>query len=216
MLPKLSKPKNMRKQKELMFYLISLLSIAHVSGSFAQEKWSAGLSAQMINTRFLVNAANFQTRGAFRPTSIFFAEYNLGKKYSLHSGIGYSMMTQKSDVFKNNFQYLAMPVYLKKGRLHENQHVVFTTFYGVNLHYLLRAQHIFSDETQTDIMNQSRKFHFDLVAGGGLKFKLSENITLEALTNFSLGYYINKRNAINMDINNFNSGFMLNLSYKLK
>ena len=206
----------MTKQKVILFHLFSFLMLLNSLGLFAQEKMAIGISAQMLNTRFLVNASNFQTKGAYRPTSVLFTEYNFGEKYCLHTGLGYSMMTQNSDAFKNNFNYLVMPLYLKKGRLKENQRVAFTSFYGANFHYLFKAQHISSDKTQTDIMNQCRKFHFDIVVGGGLKFKLSDNISLEALTDFSLGYYVNKPNAAFMDINNFNTGLMFNLSYKLK
>jgi hypothetical protein len=206
----------MIKLKVFLFLSISFLINPNKTGLFAQEKISIGISAQMLNTRFLVNVSNFRTKGAYRPTSIFFTEYNFGKRYCVHTGLGYSMMTQNSDAFRNNFNYLVMPLYLKKGRLKENQRIAFASFFGVNLHYLLKAQHIFLDETKMDIMDQSRKFHFDFVVGGGLKFKLSDNFTLEALTDFSLGYFVNKRNAANMDINNFNTGLMLNLSYKLK
>jgi hypothetical protein len=206
----------MIKLRVFLFHLISFLIILNISGLFAQEKMSIGISAQMINTRFLANVANFQTKGAYRPTSIIFTEYDFGKKYCVHTGLGYSMMTQNSDAFRNNFHYLIIPLYFKIGRLKENQRIAFTSFYGANLHYLFKAQHIYLDETQMNIMDQSRKFHFDFVVGGGLKFKLSDNFTLEVLTNFSLGYFVNKRNAANMDINNFNTGLMLNLSYKLK
>jgi len=206
----------MIKQRVFLFLIISFLIILNSSGLFAQEKLSVGFSAQMLNTRFLVNVSNFQTKGAYRPTSILFAEYNFREKFRVHAGLGYSMMTQNSDAFRNNFHYLIMPLYFKIGRLKENQRIVFTSFYGVNLHYLFRAQHIFPDETQMDIMGQSRRFHFDLVAGGGLKYKLSDTFTLEALANFALGYFVNKRNAANMDVNNFNTGLMLNLSYKLQ
>ena len=66
-----------------------------------------------------------------------------------------------------------------------------------------------------DILDQSRKFHYEIAAGGGLQIKLSDRISLEALTTFSLGYFVNKPNAVHLDINNFNTGFLLNLSYKL-
>jgi hypothetical protein len=206
----------MLKQRICQIIFISCLAILTKPEAYAQEKLSAGISAQMINTRFLVNVSNFKTKGAFRPTTILFTEYCFSKKYSVHTGFGYSMMTQNSDAFKNNFHYLVMPMYLKTGRLKEDKRIAFETFYGFNFHFLLSAQHIFSDKTHESIMNQCRKFHFDIAAGAGLKIKISERMVFEALSAFSLGYFINKRNAVHMDINNFNSGLMLNLSYKLK
>jgi hypothetical protein len=183
---------------------------------YAQEKLAIGVSTQMLNTRLMTNLYNLNTKGAYRPTTTLFVEYNFGKKYCIHAGLGYTMMTQNSDAFKNNFNYLTMPLYFKIGRLKEDKRIAFTTFYGFNLHYLNSAQHIFLDETRMDIMDQSRKFHADLAFGGGLKFKLSDKITFETLTTFSIGTFINKPNAADMCINNLNTGFMLNLSYKFK
>lgn len=206
----------MLPQKTTFFLFITFFLLAFSSEIHAQEKFSAGISAQLLNTRLLVNISNPQTRSAYRPTSILYAEYHFGKKYCLHTGLGYSMMTQNSDAFKNNINYLAMPLYFKIGRIKENKRLAFTSFYGFNLHYLLSAQHIIPDATSENITEVCRKFHFDLAVGGGLKYKLIDKVTLETLTSFSLGYFINKPNAVYMDINNFNSGFMLNLSYTLK
>ena len=182
----------------------------------AQEKIAFGISTQIFNTRFLTNVSNFQTKGIYRPGTVAFVDWKFSKRYDLRSGLGYSLMTQNSDVFKNNINYLVVPVYLKSGQFKENSRFAFTKFYGVNLHYLLGTKHIALDGTKTDITNECRKFHFDLTAGVGVKYKLSNQFTLEALAAYSLGYFINKPNDAFIDINNFNSGFMLNLSYRLK
>jgi hypothetical protein len=203
-------------QRIFLFLFISSLVILNKTQVYAQERLAVGVSAQILNTRLMVNVSNPSTKGAYRPTSIFFTEYSFGKKYSVHAGLGYSMMTQNSDVFRNNFNYLVMPLYFKIGRLKENRRVAFTSFYGSNLHYLFKARHIALDETQMNIKDQCRQFHFDLAAGCGLKFKLSDKISAEALTSISLGSSINKPNAVYMDMNNFNTGFMLNFTYRLK
>ena len=199
---------------------IKFILLIHFIGNLivvqAQGKLSIGLSTQMLNTKLIVNASNINAKGAYRPTSVLFAEYNFWRKMAVHSGLGYTMMTQNSDAFKNNYHYLAMPLYLKHGKLEEGKKIAFTTFYGTNLHYLLSSNHIDYDGVKTDLTGHSRKFHLDFVFGGGLKFKLSDKIILEALTSFSLGSMVNKYNPAYVDVNNLNTGYSLNLSYKFK
>ena len=133
---------------------------------------------------------------------------------SVHTGFGYTMMTQNSDAFQNDFHYLAMPLYFKHGKLKDDKKIAFKSFCGANLHYLLDAKHTYLSGEETDIMKHSRKFHWELVIGGGLEFKLTEKLSLEALTSLSLGYMLTKYNHAYMDVHNYNSGYMLNLSYK--
>jgi hypothetical protein len=206
----------MIKLKVFLFVLISFSLLFSITGIFAQEKLLVGISGQMINTRIMTDYLNPHTKGAFRPTSIVYFEYNFGKKCAIHSGLGYTMMTQNSEAFKNNFHYLTMPLYLKIGRVQNDNRFAFTTFYGINVHYLLKAQHVVPDGPEQDIMNHCQPFHYDFAVGAGIKYKLSDKCILEALYSLSIGTMINKNNAAYLDINNFNSGFMLNLSYKLK
>jgi hypothetical protein len=182
----------------------------------AQEKLSFGLSTQIQNTKLLVNASSLIVKGAYRPTSILFTEYNFWRKMSIHTGIGYTMMTQNSDAFKNDFHYLAMPLYLKHGKMKDNKKLAFKSFYGANFHYLLNANHTYLNGEKVNIMEHCRQFHWELVVGGGLKYRLSDNLSLEALTSFSIGYMLTKFNPAYMDVHNINTGFMLNLSYKIK
>ena len=104
---------------QLITFSIFLLMVLSKLQVFAQDRLSVGVSAQMLNTRFLVNISNFQTKGIYRPGSNVFIDYKLSRKYTLRSGIGYSMITQNSDVFKNNINYLAIPLYLKTGNFKE-------------------------------------------------------------------------------------------------
>ncbi len=206
----------MIKLKVFLFLLISFLLFSSKTALFAQEKLSVGISGQMLNTRIMTDYLNPHTKGAFRPTSIVYFEYNFGKKYAIHSGLGYTMMTQNSEAFKNNFHYLTMPFYLKIGRIQDDKRFAFTSFFGTNVHYLLKAQHVDPDGPNQNIMNHCQSFHYDFTVGAGIKFKLSDKYTLEALYSISIGTMINKNNAAYMDVNNFNRGFMLNLSWKLK
>ncbi len=206
----------MREKKLLLWSQTFLITIISVLECQAQDKFSMGISSQMQNTRFMINLANPQTKGAYRPTTYVFAEYNFGRKYAVHTGLGYIMMTQNSDAFKNNFHYLVMPIYFKIGRIKGDKRFAFTSFYGTNLHYLLKAQHIFLDETEKNIMDECRKFHFDLTFGAGIKCKLTDRYMLEVMSSFALGYMVNKYNAAYTDVLNTNTGFILNLSYKFK
>ena len=101
---------------------------------FAQGKFQIGLSSQIHNTRLMVDYSSTRVKGAYRPTCVFFAEYDIGRHLGLHTGLGYTMMTQNSDAFKNNFHYLAMPLYLKIGRLNDDKRLAFTSFIGLDMH----------------------------------------------------------------------------------
>jgi hypothetical protein len=202
-------------KSESPIFVVALLFIATISMNMnAQGKLSAGLSAQLINTRLVVNVSSLNAKGAYRPGTTLFVEYDMGKNMALHTGLGYTMMTQNSDAFTNDFHYLAVPLHLKFGRLKAGKRFAFTTFVGTDLHYLLSARHNFLDGGEKNIIDQARQFHFDLVVGGGIKFRLSEQLSLEPQASFSFGYNINKYNAAYLDINNINIGYMLNLTYK--
>ena len=84
------------------------------------------------------------------------------------------------------------------------------------MHYPLKATHVSLTGDGTDIMDYTQKFHADLVGGAGVKFRLSDSFSMEALVSISHGSNISIDNAALMDINNLNTGFRINLSYKFK
>lgn len=202
------------KQTILIFILIAGESFGlHLH---AQDRFLIGVSTQIHNTRLMVDYSSTRVKGAYRPSSVLFAEYEFGKHLGLHTGLGYTMMTQNSDAFKNNFHYLAMPLYLKIGRLKEDKCLAFTSFIGMDMHYPLKATHISLNGDRTDILDYTQKFHADLAGGAGVKFRLSNRFSMEALVSISHGSNISVDNAALMDINNLNTGFRINLSYKFK
>jgi len=180
----------------------------------AQEKLQLGISTQIHNTRLMVDLSSTHVKGAYRPTNVLFAEYSFGKHLAIHTGLGYTMMTQNSDAFKNNFHYLALPLYLKIGRLKDDKRLTFKSFIGMDMHYLLKATHITPNGNETDIMEYSRKFHSDLVGGAGIIVRLSDRFFMEGLVSVSFGSNVAIDNAALMDINNLNTGYRLNLLYK--
>ena len=196
--------------------LVIMLISAAANGLqlFAQGKLQIGISSQIHNTRLLVDYSSTHVKGAYRPTCVFFVEYDIGRHLGLHTGLGYTMMTQNSDAYKNNFHYLAMPLYLKIGRLKDDKRLAFTSFIGLDMHYLLKANHISLDGNGTDIMEYAQIFHSDLAGGAGMKIRLTDSFALEALVSISIGSNINSYNAALMDINNLNTAFRLNLAYK--
>ncbi len=183
----------------------------------AQHGLSAGLSTQLINTRMVdFGGRNIGTKGAYRPATNLFVEYELGRRCAFQTGLGYAMMTQNSDQFKNNFHYLAMPLYFKIGRLSEDKRIAFNTLLGTNLHYLFGAQHVYQDETRQDIIDLSQRYHFDVVVEAGINIKISEKIRLDVYTILSAGSYINKITPAQLYLNNLNSGYGANLCYKIR
>jgi hypothetical protein len=198
-------------------FFVLLATSLFCADSMAQEKWVLGTSLQMVNTKiFDINLMNTQTQGAFRPGTTLFTEYNFGKRYAIHTGLGYTMMTQNSDQFKNNFHYLSVPVYFKLGRLKPGKKVASKAMVGTHLQYLIKAAHQVQDDSHLDIRDQSKDFHMDLVMGGGVEFRLSRQISLEAIGTLALGTFINKITPAELYMNNLNMGYMINLTYKLK
>jgi hypothetical protein len=204
----------MGEWKWLMSLSILILCLGFVSLLHAQDRFSIGLSSQINNTRLMVDYASTQVKGAYRPTSILYTEVEFGRYLGIHTGLGYTMMTQNSDAFKNNFHYLAMPLYLKIGRLKDNKLLAFSSFVGMDMHYLLKASQLSPDRSNTDIGEYAQNFHADFATGAGVKFRVSGSFSMEALLTLSIGTMINADNAALMDINNLNTGFRLNLSYK--
>lgn len=198
------------------FLIVIFFAVTGLNAISAQEKLSFGLSTQLQNTRLLVNSSKMNVKGAYRPTAVLYTEYNLWRKMSAHLGFGYTMMTQNSDAFKNNFHYMAVPVYLKYGRLKDGKRIAYKAFIGANFHYLLNAEHVFLSGETASIEQYCRKFHWELTAGGGFEYKLSPKLSIEPLYSLSMGYMLTKNNPAFMDVHNMNTGFMLNLSYKLK
>ncbi len=182
----------------------------------AQGKFQVGISSQVQNTRLLVDYSSTKVKGAYRPTTYFYLEYDFGRHLGLHTGLGHTMMTQNSDAFKNNFHYLSLPLHLKIGRLKGDNRLAFTSFIGTDMHYPLKATHVSPAGDRTDIMNYTQKFHADITGGAGVKFGLSDSFSMEALVSISHGSNIAIDNAALMDINNLNRGFRINLSYRFK
>jgi hypothetical protein len=198
------------------FLFVLLLCFCSGTNARSLNRFSVGLSAQMLNTRIVdMEVLNLQVRGALRPTINVFGEMNLGAKFILHSGLGYSMMTQKSDNFRNNLHYLMIPVYFKTGAKYGKRKWLLTAFGGTNLHYLLRAKHINSHDLKIDLRDYSQHYHMDFVLGAGVKIRLTESLNAEVLTSFNYGSYINRITDAELYLINVNSGIMINLSYQI-
>ncbi len=202
--------------KKIILIFILIAGKAFGLHIHAQDRFLIGVSTQIHNTRLMVDYSSTHVKGAYRPGCVLFAEYEFGKHMGLHTGLGYTMMTQNSDAFKNNFHYLAMPLYLKIGRLKEDKRLAFTSFIGMDMHYPLKATHISPAGDKKDIMKYTQKFQADLAAGAGIKFRLSNNFSMETIFSLSHGSNIAVDNAALMDINNLNTGFRINLLYKFK
>ena len=204
----------MDEWKRLVSLSIIILSLVVSTRLDGQDRFSIGLSSQINNTRLMVDYSSTRVKGAYRPAAILYTEFEFGRYLGFHTGLGYTMMTQNSDAFKNNFHYLAMPLYLKVGRLDEHRLLAFSSFIGTDLHYLIKAIHLTPDGINSDIGEYAQSFHSDFAAGAGVKFRLSGSFSIEAMLTASIGTMINADNAALMDINNLNTGFRLNLSYK--
>lgn len=202
--------------KQLLCIFILIAGGISFSLLHAQDRISVGVSAQLSNTRLMADYASTRVKGAYCPGSVLFAEYEFGKYMGIHTGFGYSMMSQNSDAFKNNFHYMAMPLYLKIGRLKDEKRLAFSSLLGIDMHYPFKASRISRAGESKDIMAYTQKFHADITGGAGVKFRLSDNLSMEAMISLSHGSGVNVDNAALLDINNLSTGLRINLSYKLK
>ena len=101
-------------KKEL--YILLLVLGSCLSSSAQQKFWfgaSAGVQNTLLSSR---NSSEIDVKNAFRPFSTLDIEYRLSPRIAIQSGLGYALYTQNTSKYKNNFNFLLVPLYLKVGR----------------------------------------------------------------------------------------------------
>jgi len=138
----------------------------------------------------------------------------LGKHSIKHYiGIGYSLYTQNTSKFKNNFNYLTIPLYFKGGSFKNDRKFAFSYFCGINYNYLISAKNIYQGD-KNDIKSYTRRFHQDLALGFGVKHKLTDKLLLETYLTGAVGGYINKASFDGFLLTNMNYGALISLKYR--
>lgn len=159
----------------------------------AQKGFWCGATAGMQNTVLSSKrSSQIDVKNAFRPISTLDVEYRWGPKIAIQSGLGYALYTQNTSKFKNNFNFLVIPFYIKAGGFKEHKKTALSMFVGINYKYLLSANNIYKNE-KNSIAEYVASSHTDYTIGLGLKYKFDENLLLE--THFTGAYGGNFNNA---------------------
>ncbi|MFH1052013.1 MAG: hypothetical protein V1779_13920 [bacterium] len=209
--------KTMFSVKYIKFNSLSVLTIfmTITFNAYCQDNY-VGLSMDVQNTKLIdFSELNLNTQGAYRPSMTIKYEYVFKNKNAFQTGFGYNMITQKSDLFKNNFYYLSVPLHYKTNVTKESGNITFSTLLGLNFHYLVAANHVFSDGQKLNLKNYSSKFHYEGIIGCGVNKKLTEKIRFESLFTLAIGSSVNRINPSKIYLQNLNVGFDLSLYYLL-
>lgn len=206
----------LRVRKYIIPALIILLIL--VSGkSTAQEGLRAGISAGMQNTLLRsYGRSEINVENAFCPHVSADLEYRFRPRSGIQFGLGYALYSQNTSKFRNNFNYLTMPLYLKLGGFrNENRIIALSFFGGPNLKFLVSANNLYQNEKK-NITDYATNFHLDYTIGGGLMYKPGERIVLEShITTTVLGSNFNNASFDNFVLKNFNYGVVIGLKYQL-
>ncbi len=196
-------------------YFVSFFIVGFALLVNAQNKLWVGTSVGIQNTLLSsVNSSEIDVKNAFRPISTLDIEYRLNPKFSIQSGLGYALYTQNTSKFKNNFNYLVIPVYIKGGRFKGNRNFALSYFFGTNLKYLLSAKNVYEGE-KNDISEFTTDFHLDITTGFGIKYKLRENLILESHLTGTVGSNFNKVSSDGFILTNINYGIAFSLKYNI-
>ena len=199
-----------------IIFLTGLTFVTITRPLFAQKGLWYGISLGEQNTYLRSwSRSEIDTRNAVRPVALFNLEYEFTSGASIQSGIGYSLYTQNTSKFKNNFNYVTIPLYLKGGSFKNDRKYALSYFCGINSNFLTSAKNIYQGK-KNDIMKYTQKFHQDFVLGFGMKHKFTDNILLETYLTGAVGGYINKASFDGFAIINMNYGVLFSLKYQFK
>jgi len=184
---------------------------------FSQEGLQYGLSVGIQNTLLRSkNSTEVDVKNAFCPLVTADIAYGLSNYIGIQSGIGYALYSQNTSQFRNNFNYLTIPLYLKVGGFKNNRRFALSVFGGANFKFLLSANNIDNNEKKA-ISNYTTAFHQDYTLGMGMKYNIGNSLTLEThLTGSFLGGSFNKASLEGFFLRNFNYGLVIGFKYHMR
>lgn len=207
-------------RKAYIYPFIATLTLLVLSCSFssAQNGLRYGISAGIQNT--LLNSemsSEIDVKNAICPLVTADIEYRFAPRIGLQSGLGYALYSQNTSKFRNNFNYLTLPVYLKVGGFKkDNRKFALSFFGGPNFKFLMSANNIYQDE-KNDISDYTTEFHLDYTFGIGLNYRLNERLVLEShLTGTLWGSSFNNASFTGFVLKNFNYGAVIGFKYQFK
>ena|GEM_PF-3539702 len=207
----------MKKGQNFLMLAMIILLILICSVSYAQDGLHVGISIGVQNTLLWSEGrSEIDVKNAFCPLVTADIEYRFEPRLGIQSGIGYALYSQNTSKFRNNFNYLTVPLYLKLGGFKkDNRKFALSILGGPNFKFLILANNVYQDE-KNDISDYTTEFHLDYTLGIGLKYKLNDNLVLEShLTGSFLGGSFNKTSFDGFVLRNFNYGAVISLKYRI-
>ncbi len=208
----------MRKAHIYPFVATFTLLVLSCNISSAQNGLRFGISAGIQNTLLSSEmSSEIDVINAFCPLVSADIEYRFAPRIGLQAGLGYALYAQNTSKFRNNFNYLTVPLFLKVGGFkNDNRKFALSFFGGPNLKFLMSASNIYQDE-KTNISDYTTDFHLDYTFGIGLYYRLNERLVLEShLTGTLWGSSFNYVSFTGFVLKNFNYGLVFGFKYKLQ
>ncbi len=205
----------MKKGQNFPMLVMTIILIVVCSIGSAQNGFHVGISAGVQNTLLWSEGrSEIDVRNAFCPLITADIEYRVEPIFGIQSGIGYSLYSQNTSKFRNNFNYLIVPLYLKLGGFKkENKKFALSFLAGPNFKFLISANNVYQDD-KNNISEYTTNFHLDYTLGIGLKYKLDDNFLLEShLTGTILGGSFNNASFDGFVLENFNYGLVIGFKY---
>ncbi len=205
--------------KELHSPILATIALLIIGCSIisAQEGLHSGISTGIQNTLLWSEGrSEIDVKNAFCPLVTADIEYRFEPRFGIQSGIGYALYSQNTSKFRNNFNYLTVPLYLKLGGFKKNNRkFALSILGGPNFKFLISANNVYQDE-KNDISDYTTEFHLDYTLGVGLKYKLNDKLLLEShLTGSFLGGSFNKTSFDGFVLKNFNYGAVFGFKYRI-
>lgn len=199
--------------------LAMIILLMLVTGiSYAQDGLIVGISAGVQNTLLQsAGRSEIDVKNAFCPLISADIEYGLEPRLGIQSGIGYSLYSQNTSEFRNNFNYLTVPLYLKLGGFKkDDRKFAFSFLGGPNFKFLVSANNVYQNEKK-NISDYTTNFHLDYTLGIGIKYKLNDSFVLEShFTGTFLGGSFNNASLDGFVLKNYNYGAVIGFKYNLK
>ena len=162
-------------------------------------------------------SSEIDVKNAFCPYISADIEYRFAPRIGIQSGLGYAFYSQNTSKFRNNFNYLTVPLYLRVGGFKkDNRKFALSFFGGPNFKFLMSANNIFQDEKK-NISDYTTEFHLDYTFGIGLNYRLNERLVLEShFTGTLWGSSFNNVSFTGFVLKNFNYGAVIGFKYQLR
>ena len=208
----------MNKGQNYPIQVLIILLLLSCSISSAQDGLHLGITSGVQNTLLWSEGrSEIDVRNAFCPLITADIEYRIEPRIGVKSGIGYALYSQNTSKFRNNFNYLTVPLYLKLGGFKKDQRKFALSFFGgANFKFLISANNVYQNE-KNDISEYATDLHLDYTLGMGLKYKLDDNILLEThLTGSLPGGSFNNASLDGFILKNFNYGVVIGFQYHFK